>query len=536
MRIPLSSLMAFRGPEYLPHSRNPTSKLTSRSPEPSSSQAMISEDLKEATENVLDKDKRSTRGFKKSLPAASSPSLRTLGQDRLPQRMSSYIPSPTTFNTKSKSLLPLTSEDRERDNERLLERQKSREKLEREAQYPKKWEEHLGFSINLGAKDKSKNKDRAISKSLNEDRNNFFPTSREEAEQAGMKVICINFRVQSSAAGEWDKSVAQYPKARKYTSTGPSLALIAGGTKGKTKTNTGPQVVIDPGVYIGESSLESSSRPTASTPVTDSVNTHPTGFSWNFFGGKVEDKERKTSEKRKPAYDDHGSLPPPSAAAEDLEAHTAVKGWKYGNRSAEFGGEVNEAGYAVIIPERSDSISPSLPKKARPTVIVPSLPLATTSTATTAATSPNSLDQANDNSDSSSSVSVSSPVFAHSANESDLDDDSFMHRGGATNALSGVSGKPWKGYRHGGYSQVQKKKAKNEHLVTGDKRGVAKAPEVEVNTRWGGAGQPQQTRRDGKERNRDEENETWIALDMVNDNGSCRFFHSFIYIYIHGFF
>ena len=533
MRIPLSSLMAFRGPEYLPHSRNPTSKLTSRSPEPSSSQAMISEDLKEATESVPDKEKRSTRGIKKSLPTASSPSLRTLGQDRHPQRMSSYIPSPTTFNSKSKSFLPLASEDRERDNEKLLERQKSREKLERDAQYPKKWEEHLGFSITLGAKDKSKNKDRVISKSSNEDRNNtFFPTSREEAEQAGMKVICINFRIQSSAAGEWDKAVAQYgpfPKTRRYTSTGPSLALIAGGTKAKMKTSTAPQVVIDP----GETPLEGSSRPTASTPGTDSVNT---GFSWNLFGGKVDDKERKTSERRKPANDDYGSLPSPSAAAEDFEVPNSL-GWKSvhppsrlekgtGSRSVEFGGEVNEAGYAVIIPERSDSISSTIPKtkKARPTVVVPSpIPLATTSTTFTASTSPKSLNQVNDNSDSSSSVSVSSPVFAHSANESDLDDDSFEPRGGAASALSGVSGRPRKGYRHGGYTQAQKKKAKNERLVTGDKRGVAKAPEVEVSNKWGDAGQPQQARREGKERNRDEDNETWIALDMVNDNGSCKF-------------
>ena len=232
MRIPLSSLMAFHGPEYLPYSKNPTSKSTFRSPEPSS-QTMISEDLlNDATESVPDKEKRSTRGLKKSLPTASSSSLRSPGQDRGLQRISSYVPSPTTFNSKSKLFLPLTSEDRERDNEKLLERQKSREKLEREAQYSKKWDDHIGFSITLGAKDKSKNRDRVISKSLREDRNNtFFPTSREEAEQAGMKVICINFRVQSSAVGEWDKAVAQYgpfPKRRRYTSTGPSLALVAG--------------------------------------------------------------------------------------------------------------------------------------------------------------------------------------------------------------------------------------------------------------------------------------------------------------------
>ena len=558
--------MALRGPEYLPHSKNGISKPqnTTRSSELSTT-PMTSED--QATESVPDKEKRTMRSLKKTrkdelLSTASSSSLRNLGQDRQPQRMPSYVPTPATHNSKSKSFLPLTAEDRERDREKI-------EKLEREAQYSKKWDDHLGFSITLGGKDKSKNKDRFnSSKSLREDRNNtFIPTSREEAEQAGMKVICIKFRVQPAAAGEGDKVVGQdgaFSKTRKYTSTGPSLALV-GGMKVKMKSSTGPHVVIDSGVYIGEPPLEDfggmpggSSRPTTTTTGTDSVTTspisHPTGFTWNLFGGiKVDDKERKTTERRKAANDDQGSLPPPSAAAEDFEAPTTVNslGWKYasaprlekgtGSRSTEFGGEVDEAGYAVIIPERSDSISPSLSTTARPTVVVPILTPALAATTPTPAISPKSqpehetLDQANDNShsDSSSSISDSSPVFAHSPNESDLDDESFGPGGGAASATSGVSCRPRKGYRYGGYVQAQMKKAKkeggDERLVIGDRRGVAKAAEVEVNSKLGDARQSQQAKREGKERNKDEEREGWIALDMVNDNGSFEFIYICIY-------
>ena len=574
--------MALRGPEYLPHSKNDTSKFqsTTRSSEPSTTSTMTSEGLpKEATESIPDKEKRSTRSLKKTrkdeLLSTASPSLRSLGQDRQPQRMPSYIATPTSYNSKSRSFLPLTTEDRERDRENFLEREKSREKLEREAQYSKKWDDHLGFSITLGGKDKSKNKDRDNLKSLREDRNNtFIPTSREEAEQAGMKVICIKFRVQPAAVGKEDKAVGQdgaFPKTRRYTSTGPSLALVAGGMKVKMKTSSGPQVVIDSGVYIGEPPLEDfggipvgSSRPTAATAGTDSVTTspisHPTGFAWNLFGGiKVDDKERKTTERRKAANDDHGSLPPPSAAAEDFEAPTTVNslGWKFispprlekgtGSRSTEFGGEVDEAGYAVIIPERSDSISPSFPMT-RPTVVVPILtPALATTTTTTAATSPNSqpehdtLNQANDNShsDSSSSISVSSLVFAHNPNESDLDDESFGPGGGAARAMSGVSCRPRKGYRYGGYVQAQVKKAKNERgderFVIGDRRGVAMAAEVEMNNKLGDSGQLQQARREGKEQNKDEEREGWIALDMVNDNGSFKFSYIYIYIFTNSF-
>jgi hypothetical protein len=498
--------MALRGPEYLPHSKNASSKhhSTPRSPEPSSA---TSEDfLKEATESVFDKEKRTMRGLKKP-PSASSPSLRTLGQDRQPQRMPSYIP---TYNSKSKSFLPLPTEDRERDREKVLEREKSREKLDRDAQFSKKWEDHLGFSITRSGRDKSKNRDRDNSRSLRE--NTFIPTSREEAEQAGMKVICINFRVQpNTAAGERDnKADGAFPKTRRYTSTGPSLALLAGGMKVKMKTTTtGQHVVIDSGAYTGEPSMEDFGGPTVTTTTagTGSQVSHPTSFVWGFFGSvRVDDRERKTTERRKAANDYLGPLPPPP---------------RPGIRSTEFGGEIDEAGYAVIIPERSDSISPSLLTTARPTVVVPTL----TSTTTSATTSPKSQPEHEIliDSDSSSSISVSSLVFAHtSPYESDLDDESFKPRGGAASALSGVSYRPRKGYRHGGYVQAQMKKTKNEGA--GDRRGVANA--AEVNSKLGDAGHPQ--------RNKDEERDGWIALDMVNDNGSFKF--SFLCVCIHEFF
>lgn len=172
-----------------------------------------------------------------------------------------------------------------------------------------------------------------------------------------------------------------------------------------------------------------------------------------------------------------------------------------------------------------------LPTTARTAVVFPILtPALATATATT--TSPKSqpehetLNQANDN-----SHSDSFPVFAHRTDGSDSDDEIFGPRGGAASAMSGVS---WKGSRHSGYVQAQMKKAKNEggdeRLFIGDRRGVAKAAEVDVNSRLGGVDQPQQARREGKERTKDEEREGWIALDLVNDNGSFKF--SYIHIFI----
>ena len=182
-----------------------------------------------------------------------------------------------------------------------------------------------------------------------------------------------------------------FPKTRKYTSMGPSLFLVAGAgrTKVKTKTSTRPHIDIYSGVYISELPLDDlegisvgSSRSNAGT---DSVSTspvsHPIGFAWNLFGGiKVDDEECKATKRHNTANVDHRLLP-----AEDFEAPMAANslGWRLvspprlekgpGSRSTEFGGEVDKAGYAVNIPERSDSTSPSLPTTARTAVVFPIL-------------------------------------------------------------------------------------------------------------------------------------------------------------------
>lgn len=57
----------------------------------------------------------------------------------------------------------------------------------------------------------------------------------------------------------------------------------------------------------------------------------------------------------------------------------------------------------------------------------------------------------------------------------------------------------------------------DERLMIGDRHGVAKAAEIEVNSKLGDGGQPQQARRERKERNKDEEDVGWIGLDMVNE-------------------
>jgi hypothetical protein len=74
-------------------------------------------------------------------------------------------------------------------------------------------------------------KDKSRSKSLR-DNKTFIPTSREEADQAGMKVVCINYRIQE----QWDKPpVRKRGGVRRYTSTGgPSLASIAASAPGAT--------------------------------------------------------------------------------------------------------------------------------------------------------------------------------------------------------------------------------------------------------------------------------------------------------------
>ena len=142
---------ALRGPEYLLHSYGCTRKFqsTTCSPEPSlwPTPTMWSSEGKQTTRKL---------GKDELLSTASFPSLCSLrlGQDRQPQRMSSYIPIPATFNSSSKSFLPVTSEDCERDTEKVLERAKSRETLEREAQYSRKWDDRLGFSITLSRKNR----------------------------------------------------------------------------------------------------------------------------------------------------------------------------------------------------------------------------------------------------------------------------------------------------------------------------------------------------------------------------------------------
>ena len=531
----------------------------------------------ETGDNIPNKDpKRNTRSLKKPrkdgkqqlFSTVSSPSLRTVGQDHQPHRIPSYNSPLATSNPKLKSTSLLTPEDRDREGEKALERR------ERDAESLKKWDD-LGFSFALGGKDKSKSKgkekdrerddrerelrrilpalqhtaqDRSRSKSLRD--KTFIPTSREEAVQAGMKVICVKFRIQP-AGGEEDKIVGSdgaFPKTRRYTNTGPSLALIAAsaptaGTKSKTKSTTEPQVVIDSDVYVGESPSEDFARQppapgilisSSRTPATIGIDSASTYHPWNFFAGIKE--EHKATEKR----NDGLLLPSSTGAAEDFEAPATISSssWKYQklekgkdinrSRSTGFGGEGDEEGRTGITTELSDMIAPSVSMTTRPTLVIPILTpdLVATTTSIASSISPESqpnlqtLNQACD-SDSSSSISVSSPVFAHSANESDLDDEKYGS--GAAGGMSGISGRSRKGYRYGGY-HVQMKKAKSigedERLAGSARRTTA----VEND------GQPQQARREEKEKKRedkDEEREGCIALDMVNDNGSSKFSCSF---------
>jgi len=199
----------------------------------------------------------------------------------------------------------------------------------------------------------------------------------------------------------------------------------------------------------------------------------------------------------------------------------------------EFGGGCDEEGSAVIVPEPPDIVAPSPPLTSRPTLVIPiSTPTLATTTTTAAVTISPKFKQTSNNayhnphSDSSSSISVSSPVFAHSANESDLNDETFSRYGpggGATSAMSGMSGtdRPRKGYRYGGYHVQAQMKVKNESeddrlVVNVDRGGIGKAGEVEVESKLGDGGQ--QARREENERKKGAEREEWIALDMLNDN------------------
>ena len=102
-----------------------------RTPEPSTTPTVTLEDLlKKATKSVLDKEKRTTRSLKKTrkddlLLTASSSSLRSLAQDRHPSACPVISSLPLHYNSNSKSFLPpLAAEDRNRDGEKALEREK----------------------------------------------------------------------------------------------------------------------------------------------------------------------------------------------------------------------------------------------------------------------------------------------------------------------------------------------------------------------------------------------------------------------------
>ena len=446
--------------------------------------------------------------------------------------------------------MPLTAEDHAR--EKILEKRQSREKVEREVESLKKWDD-IGFSFTLGGKDKSKSKgkekdkeedirdrelrrvllvpaphstshhregsdkDHSRSKSVR-DKDKIIPTSREEADQAGMKIICINFRVQPSATGERDKVVGQddvsSPKTRKYTSTGPSLALVAasatGGTKMK-KTSTAPHVVIGPDVYVGEAPFEN---------FHGSPTSHSAGFNRNLLGGvrdkgkeKIDNKEHEKTEKRKFVDDDSALSSPLSAgAAEDCELPAVVNplGWKRGDTGGRSTGIGDEEGYA-------GPSAPSSPTITRPTVVIPILTPATAAIASVSPESqPENQTMDNPDSDSSSSISISSPVFAHSPHGSDLDDEILYGTASSTNAGSSTN-RPRKGYRYGGYhTQAQMKKVSEMEDERFDSPGPGKVGELEMESKSGDGSQSQQARGP----NRDEDREGWITLDMVTDHGS----------------
>jgi hypothetical protein len=160
----------------------------------------------------------------------------------------------------------------------------------------------------------------------------FIPTSKEVAEQAGMRVVCAKFLWASSERKLENKgAVIRDKKTRRYTSTGPSLADSAPG-----ETSEGPHAVIDSDAYVGGSSdvfgdvsgrhptqvkpqgilmgstrINSSIMATVSLAITgagtslatatttDSVNMsptpNPTGFTGNVFGAIKENEENNVN-------------------------------------------------------------------------------------------------------------------------------------------------------------------------------------------------------------------------------------------------
>lgn len=82
----------------------------------------------------------------------------------------------------------------------------------------------------------------------------YIPFSHEEAESAGMRVVCARFRTIKGSS-----KVSQEPAPRKekgtegkqYTSTGPSLAMLAGGVGGSTGGGPGVAMVAIATVGLG---------------------------------------------------------------------------------------------------------------------------------------------------------------------------------------------------------------------------------------------------------------------------------------------
>lgn len=73
----------------------------------------------------------------------------------------------------------------------------------------------------------------------------FIPLSREEAESAGMRVVCARFRTikgSSKVSHEPAPRKEKETEGKQYTSTGPSLAMLAGGVGGST--GGGPAVAM----------------------------------------------------------------------------------------------------------------------------------------------------------------------------------------------------------------------------------------------------------------------------------------------------
>ena len=408
-------------------------------------------------------------------------------------------------------------------------------------------------------KERRKANEKARSKK-ERDTKTFIPTSREEAEQAGMKVVCAKFVWPPAGRDQVARDMSQdsgFPKTRRYTSTGPSLALIAASAPGGAnmkKTSTGPRVIIDMDVLVGKSSFENlgdvhgrhQPQPQPQGILIGSSRTNPSCSATGSAGSSIaaavgtdlvntgikeqennDDNGQKATERR-----DHLGLST-GGVVEDFEA-SAVNDLD-SKPLPPPKDTPTELGDNVSMTESSHMMTLSSPMTTRPIVIIPKVLLAT-DTAVTVAISPESQPESqppdhvhdNVNSDSSSSISISSPVFAHSAHGSDLDDETLLGCGTASGATS--THRPRKGYRFGGYHfQPQTKKAKSdgedEWLLSSDVGKGIEGAGAEVESKFGDGGQPWQSRREENEpevRKKDEGYEGWIAFDLMNDNGSSK--------------